>query len=101
DLSCRPEATSDRNVKENFGTVSSREVLDKVAALTISRWNFKGDRAAPHIGPMAQDFHAAFGLGEHDKHIATVAAAGVALAAIQALNQKLTGESQQKQTEIS
>jgi predicted RNase H-like nuclease (RuvC/YqgF family) len=38
---------------------------------------------------MAQDFHAAFGLGEDDKHITTVDEEGVALAAIQGLNQKL------------
>jgi hypothetical protein len=81
--------SSDRNLKENFTAVSPREVLDKVAALPISRWNFKGDTAAPHIGPMAQDFHAAFALGTDDKHIATVDADGVALAAIQGLNQKL------------
>jgi hypothetical protein len=41
---------------------------------------------------MAQDFRAAFGLGEDDKHIATVDADGVALAAIQGLNQKLERE---------
>ncbi len=39
---------------------------------------------------MAQDFHAAFGLnGADDKHISTVDEGGVALAAIQGLNQKL------------
>jgi len=39
---------------------------------------------------MAQDFHAAFGLnGADDKHIATVDEDGVALAAIQGLNEKL------------
>jgi Chaperone of endosialidase len=80
---------SDRNLKENFAPVSPREVLDKVAALPISRWNFIGDVTTPHVGPMAQDFHAAFGLGTDDKHIATVDADGVALAAIQGLNQKL------------
>jgi transposase len=57
--------------------------------MPISRWNFIGDAATPHVGPMAQDFHAAFGLGTDDKHIATVDADGVALAAIQGLNQKL------------
>ena len=46
---------------------------------------------------MAQDFHAAFGVGLDDKHIATVDADGVALAAIQGLNQKL----EQKETEIT
>ncbi len=80
---------SDRNLKENFTPVSPREVLDKVTALPISRWNFKGDTATPHVGPMAQDFHAAFALGTDDKHIATVDADGVALAAIQGLNQKV------------
>jgi len=88
---------SDRNLKENFQPVSPQEVLDKVAALPISRWNFKGDAATRHVGPMAQDFHAAFSLGTDDKHIATVDADGVALAAIQGLNQKL----EQKETEIA
>ena len=80
---------SDRNLKEKFVPVNPVEVLDKVAALPISRWNFKGDTATPHVGPMAQDFHAAFGVGTDDKHIATVDADGVALAAIQGLNLKV------------
>lgn len=73
----------------HFSDVRSREVLDKVAALTITRWNFKDDAGTPHIGPMAQDFYAAFGVGTDDKHIATVDTDGVALAAIQGMNQKL------------
>jgi hypothetical protein len=81
--------SSDRHAKENFAGVNPVEVLEKVAALPISRWNFKQDPEAEHLGPMAQDFHAAFGLGTDDKHIATVDADGVALAAIQGLNQKL------------
>jgi len=89
--------TSDRNAKENFAPVSPRDVLDKVAAMPITRWNFKGDATTPHIGPMAQDFYSAFSLGTDDKHIATVDADGVALAAIQGLNQKV----EQKETEIT
>jgi hypothetical protein len=81
--------SSDRNAKENFAEVNPSEMLEKVAALPISRWNFKQDPDAEHVGPMAQDFRAAFGLGTDDKHIATVDADGVALAAIQGLNQKL------------
>jgi len=41
------------------------------------------------MGPTAQDFHAAFGLGEDDRHIATVDRRGVALAAIQGLSEEL------------
>lgn len=82
-------STSDRNAKENFRSVNGYEVLDKVVALPLSRWNYKADKASEHIGPMAQDFYAAFGVGPDDKHIATVDADGVALAAIQGLNQRL------------
>jgi hypothetical protein len=80
--------SSDRNLKENFRAISPQEVLDKVNALPITKWNFK-EETVPHIGPMAQDFYAAFSLGMDDKHIATVDESGVALAAIQGLNQKL------------
>jgi hypothetical protein len=91
---------SDRNRKENFASVNPRDVLAKVMALPITQWNFKGDSATPHVGPMAQDFHAAFGLGTDDKHIATVDADGVALAAIQGLNQKLEEAVQKKDAEL-
>jgi hypothetical protein len=81
---------SDRNAKENFATANTREILDKVAALPLASWNYKAQgKSVRHLGPTAQDFHAAFGLGESDRTIATVDAAGVALAAIQGLNQKL------------
>ena len=81
---------SDRNAKTAFGSVDVTEVLDKVAELPISTWQYKDDQASVrHIGPTAQDFSEAFGLGSDDKTIATVDADGVALAAIQALHQKL------------
>ena len=64
----------------------------------ISRWNFKGDAATPHVGPMAQDFHAAFALGTDDKHIATVDADGMALAAIQGLNEVVKEKDAEIQT---
>jgi hypothetical protein len=83
-------ATSDRKAKENFKPVVARSVLDKIAALPITEWNYKTDTKAEHIGPMAQDFQAAFGLnGTDDKHISLIDEGGVALAAIQGLNQKL------------
>jgi hypothetical protein len=91
---------SDRNLKENFQPVSALDVLNKVATMPNSRWNFIGDEATPHVGPMAQDFHAAFGLGTDDKHIATVDAAGVALAAIQGLNEKVEVRSQKAEISI-
>ena len=81
--------TSDRHAKENFTAVSPAEILAKVASLPITQWNFKEMKDGPHLGPMAQDFFAAFGLGGGDTTITTVDADGVALAAIQGLNQKV------------
>jgi len=80
---------SDRNLKENFRSVDAQELLAKVAALPLTEWNYKQDAAARHVGPVAQDFKAVFGLGTDDKTICTVDEGGVALAAIQGLNQKL------------
>src|SRR5262249_19743674 len=92
--------TSDRNLKENFQAVNPRDVLDKVATLPITRWNYKSDATTVHLGPVAQDFHAAFALGADDTHIATVDEGGIALAAIQGLNQKLDGRSQKTEGRI-
>ncbi len=83
--------TSDRNAKEKFTSISPQQVLDKVATMPVSEWQYKTDaNGIRHIGPMAQDFHAAFGLnGADDRHISTVDEGGVALAAIQGLNEEL------------
>jgi hypothetical protein len=92
---------SDRNAKENFAPVDVRGVLAKVAALPVCTWNYKTQtNNVRHIGPTAQDFKAAFGLGESDTGIATVDADGVALAAIQGLNQKLENELKKKELRI-
>jgi uncharacterized coiled-coil protein SlyX len=96
--------SSDRNAKENFEPVKPREILDKVAALPLSRWNYRQeDASVQHLGPVAQDFHAAFGLGAEDKHIAALDSSGVALAAIQGLNEVVKeqqAELKQKEAEI-
>jgi hypothetical protein len=86
---------SDRNLKENFKSVDSDAVLDKVVSLPITRWNYKSEPEADHIGPVAQDFHAAFGLGLDEKSIAMVDGDGVALAAIQGLNKKVERSSEE------
>lgn len=84
---------SDRSAKTAFATIDPLAILDAVLGLEIARWSY---RAQPpsirHIGPVAQDFHAAFGVGEDARRIATVDADGVALAAIQGLNAKLEAE---------
>jgi hypothetical protein len=93
---------SDRNLKENVAQVDATSVLERVVAMPIATWNLRSqDRAIRHMGPMAQDFRAAFGLGESEVGIATVDADGVALAAIQGLNAKLEAKIAEQAREIA
>lgn len=80
---------SDRNAKRELEAVDPTVILDGVARLPVSKWSYKTDGGTRHIGPMAQDFYAAFAVGSDNRHIATVDEEGVALAAIQGLNRKL------------
>lgn len=91
--------SSDRNAKENFRPIDPASVLRKAVSIPISRWNYRSESdRIEHIGPMAQDFHAAFGTGDSDKTIGTVDADGVALASIQGLH-KLVEQANQRISE--
>jgi hypothetical protein len=94
-------SASDRNLKQDFASVDSLDVLSKVTSMQVQSWSYKSQPQEKHVGPVAQDFYSAFGLGADDKSIATVDESGVALAAIQGLNQKLELKLQQKETQIS
>ena len=96
------QTISARDSKENFEPIDSEEVLKKLANLSVTRWNYKAqDPSVKHIGPIAEDFHAAFGLnGTYNGTISTQDFDGVALAAIQGLNKKLERELADKQLEI-
>lgn len=81
---------SDINSKHNIEDVDGGLVLQKIASLPVSEWTYKSDeQGVRHLGPMAQDFHAAFGLGENPTGIAPGDMAGVALAAVKALQVRL------------
>ncbi len=81
--------SSDKNRKENFESIDRQELLEKIAELDITRWNYKVDSdSVTHIGPMAQDFYELFGVGVDDKSISTLDPSGIALAAVQALYAK-------------
>jgi hypothetical protein len=81
---------SDRNLKEHFEPVDPEGIPQRVVSLPVTTWIYKKEPdSLRHIGPMAQDFHAAFSVGADDKHIAALDANGVALAAIQGLNPKV------------
>ncbi|MBK7146607.1 MAG: tail fiber domain-containing protein [Xanthomonadales bacterium] len=84
--------SSSRAVKTDFEVIDPGSVLGRVLALPIREWSYRAAPDVRHVGPVAEDFHAAFGLGEGDTHLASLDTAGVALAAIQGLNAKLEAE---------
>ncbi len=80
-------SVSDRNVKSAVAPVDDAAILAKVASLPVTEWSYTAQgTAVRHVGPMAQDFRAAFGVGEDDHHIASIDEDGVALAAIKGLH---------------
>jgi hypothetical protein len=87
----------DKNVKANFWNVNTRQILDRLSCMPIAEWSYKADsNSVRHIGPTSQDFKLAFGLnGDEGERISVVDAQGIALAAIQGLNEKLNAENTQ------
>lgn len=86
--------SSSRATKSNFSALDPQAVLERVSSLPITSWNYKRSPSILHVGPMAEDFYEAFGLGQDAQHIALSDSAGVALAAIQGLNQQLQAKDQ-------
>jgi hypothetical protein len=77
---------SDWAAKEQITPVDSMAVLERLSSLPISEWSYRDQPGSTrHLGPMAQDFHAAFGLGSGPTGISTLDTSGVALASIQGL----------------
>lgn len=88
--------SSSRELKENITSVDPREVLEQVAHLPVYTWNYIGEGpAVRRMGPMAQDFHALFELGDTDEAISTIDGDGVNLAAIQGLYEMARSGEQQ------
>jgi hypothetical protein len=82
--------SSSRRLKQGFDKVDGRDVLERLATVPITRWTFAADtEGQPHIGPTAEDFQSAFGLGQVGDGLSLADLNGVALAAIQALYDEL------------
>lgn len=79
-------ALCDSTTKENRRCENGADVLKKIAAMPVDRWNYKHqDENTEHVGPMAQDFWNAFHLGSDSLGIETIDADGVLFAAVQEL----------------
>jgi len=82
--------SSDRNLKENFLSVDTDLVLEKIIQLPMTEWNYKNEaNTIRHIGPIAQDFYSIFGLGNNDTSISSIDPSGIALVGIQGLHNKI------------
>ena len=82
----QPLGVSDEHRKTNFQDLDGEQVLIKLSAMPVREWSYTTQEPAiRHVGPTAQDFRAAFGLGESDVRIGSVDADGIALAAFTAL----------------
>lgn len=83
---CAPMCVSDRNLKRDVSPADERAVLEAVGRMPVSTWSYTTDGArVRHIGPMAQDFHSAFGVGVTNQAYDPIDAHGVELASIKAL----------------
>src|SRR5690606_1966206 len=79
--------SSSKALKENFEEVSGEDVLLRMRTVPINHWNLIDEEGQPlHMGPFAEDFHAAFGLGSDDKAIGHQDIDGVNFAGIKALD---------------
>ncbi|MBV8491790.1 MAG: tail fiber domain-containing protein [Candidatus Eremiobacteraeota bacterium] len=78
-------SVSDRNLKNAVTVLDDQSILNRVAAMPVTEWSYISEPGVRHVGPMAQDFYAAFGVGEDDKHITSIDEDGIAFAAIKAL----------------
>lgn len=94
-------SASSRTFKHAFEPVDAQSVLDRLTAMPIATWSYHDADGVRHMGPVAEDFHAAFGLGDDEKYIGTVDADGVALAAIQGLNAKLEASNAAMRAELA
>jgi hypothetical protein len=93
---------SDINAKTAIKKVDPQSVLSKLLRIPLVTWQYTGQKDhVRHMGPSAQDFHKAFGLGSTPLGISTADADGVALAAIQGLDQKTSADARIKDLKLN
>lgn len=80
---------SSRALKHAIEAVAPAALLERVSALPVYAWEYRADTGVKHLGPMAEDVHAAFGLGIGERSLAPGDVAGLAMAAAQALRTEL------------
>jgi len=92
--------SSSRTLKEHFGGVDGEELLGRIRGVPVGTWSYIGEQGGVrHLGPFAEDFRAAFGLGTDDRSIGLLDIDGVNFAAVKALETR-TAELRVKAAEV-
>ena len=92
--------SSSRTLKDRFGAVDGEELLGRIRGVPVSTWSYIGEqRGVRHLGPFAEDFRAAFGLGVDDRSIGLLDIDGVNFAAVKALEAR-TAELRAKAAQV-
>jgi hypothetical protein len=78
-----------RRERELPPPLSGDEVLHRLVEMPVSTWEYDFEPGVRHLGPMAQDFAATFGLGRSNRIIQMHDANGVNIVAIQALARRV------------
>jgi hypothetical protein len=79
---------SNSRFKKDIKPVRRENILDAIIALPVYEWSYKGENVR-HMGPLAEDFAATFGLGSDSDSIHVIDAIGTLMAATQALAHKV------------
>ena len=92
--------SSSRTLKDRFGAVDGEDLLGRIRGVPVSTWSYIGEQGGVrHLGPFAEDFRAAFGLGVDDRSIGLLDIDGVNFAAVKALEAR-TAELRVKAAEV-
>ena len=87
---------SSRKMKNDLGVVDGSDLLSRLSGLPIHNWRYLTEpEEVSHIGPMAEDFHAAFGLNPDAERLSLVDSTGLALAGVQELHSQLHARDQE------
>ena len=76
---------SDEDSKIKESVLDDLDMLEKLNRLPISNWRYHG-QDVNHMGPMAQDMHAIFGVGDIDR-VSTLDSDGIILSALRGMTQ--------------
>lgn len=80
---------SSRTIKTAFEAIDTQTLLAGIRALPLSTWAYIEDHTGTrHLGPVAEDFFAQFGLGEGPSSIGAQDLASLGLVGVQALAER-------------